>query len=244
MSHRPQWTFLQRIIMQILTYILKQINVSPRIVVWHCKHVYFCCTDQELEINMFTAWSPWIIHCFGGMVAGWTLAPPLWRQLSRSQAELGNVKMSTIKANNTECTNITNQSLWAQTNYANSPNRLPLIGQNFMYFTGNSTELCCLYLVGHSLTSCTFTESIVTLTLTCCYINNSSKIKTQHFLSRFVSKHQIMNQKCQKLHLKNRKSSIPWVSLPGLSETSPKWRMAAISSQRTASSLSLFFWAR
>lgn len=36
-------------------------------------------------------------------------------------------------------------------------------------------------------------------------------------------------------------SSIPLDSLQGLSEMSPKWRMAVISSQRTASSLSLFF---
>lgn len=50
-----------------------------------------------------------------------------------------------------------------------------------------------------------------------------------------------MKQKRHKNSLKNRKSSIPWDSLQGLSETSPKWRMAAISSQRTASSLSLFF---
>lgn len=39
-----------------------------------------------------------------------------------------------------------------------------------------------------------------------------------------------------KIVLKTEKSSIPWDSLQGLSETSPKWRMAAIYNQRTASS--------
>lgn len=57
----------------------------------------------------------------------------------------------------------------------------------------------------------------------------------------FVSKHNLVKQKCQKNCLQNRKSSIPLDSLQGLSEMSPKWRMAVISSQRTASSLSLFF---
>lgn len=56
-----------------------------------------------------------------------------------------------------------------------------------------------------------------------------------------VYKHHLLKQNCHKSCLKNRKSSFSLDSLQGLSETSPKWRMAAISSQRTAFSLSPFF---